>query len=83
MIFNSKKYNATWDTWMYYHDNTFYLYYLITENSPGEGFGVATSKDGILSLKEGRAAQTDCSDNIKSLAMVIAAIKSSQEGRKV
>ena len=27
-------------------NETYYAYYLITEHSPGEGFGVATSSDG-------------------------------------
>jgi len=47
MIFNAKGFDATWDTWLYYHNDIFYLYYLISEISPGEGFGVATSKDGV------------------------------------
>jgi len=47
MIFKSDIVEAQWDTWCYYHDGTYYLYYLITERSPGEGFGVATSEDGV------------------------------------
>ena len=47
MIFKSDKVAAQWDTWAYYHQGTYYLYYLITEYSPGEGFGVATSTDGV------------------------------------
>jgi len=47
MIFKSDKVLAHWDTWTYYHEGTYYLYYLITERSAGEGFGVATSKDGV------------------------------------
>lgn len=47
MIFRSELVKAQWDTWAYYHRGTYYLYYLITEDSPGEGFGVATSKDGV------------------------------------
>ncbi len=39
--------------------------------------------DMIDSLMKGMRAQTDCNDNIKSLAMVMAAIKSSKEQRKV
>lgn len=46
MIFQCKN-NITWDTWMYYYDKKFYLYYLITNHSGGEGFGVAVSDDGI------------------------------------
>jgi len=37
----------------------------------------------IESIKSGRRAQTDCRDNIMSLAMVFAAIKSSDENREV
>jgi len=32
---------------MYYYRKVYYLYYLITEKSGGEGFGVATSIDGV------------------------------------
>jgi hypothetical protein len=48
MIFRSDRVKAQRDTWAYYHQGTYYLYYLITEDSPGEGFGVATSEDGVL-----------------------------------
>ena len=47
MIFKSDNVKAHWDTWAYYHEGTYYLYYLITESSAGEGFGVATSEDGV------------------------------------
>jgi len=47
MIFRSDRVAAHWDTWVYKHLDTYYLYYLITERGPGEGFGVATSKDGV------------------------------------
>lgn len=46
MIFECKN-HVTWDTWMYFRDNKYYLYYLITDRSGGEGFGVAVSEDGI------------------------------------
>lgn len=46
MIFQCKD-NITWDTWMYFYENKYYLYYLITNNSGGEGFGVAVSDDGV------------------------------------
>lgn len=37
-----------WDTWVFYHDKTYYLYYLIASQWQGwDGFGVATSKDGV------------------------------------
>ena len=47
MIFKSEQVAAQWDTWCYHHAGTWYLYYLITESSAGEGFGVATSTDGV------------------------------------
>lgn len=34
-------------------------------------------------LVEGRKAETDCTDNIKSMEMVFAAVKSSRQGRKI
>jgi predicted dehydrogenase len=37
----------------------------------------------FAAIKENRPAETDCSDNIKSFAMVMAAIKSSDEKRKI
>ena len=55
MLFRSKLYSATWDTWMYYENGNYYLYYLITEHSPGEGFGVATSPDGVHWTDHGAA----------------------------
>jgi len=46
MIFKSNTVTAQWDTWCYHHDGTYYLYYLVTKHT-GEGFCVATSKDGV------------------------------------
>lgn len=46
MIFKCKE-HLTWDTWVYYYNGVYYAYYLITDISPGEGFGVAVSTDGI------------------------------------
>lgn len=37
----------------------------------------------FAALKQGRRAETDCTDNIKSMAMVFGAIQSAREGRKV
>jgi predicted dehydrogenase len=37
----------------------------------------------LAALKEKRLAETNCTDNIKSLAMVMASIKSAEQGRKV
>lgn len=47
LIFKSDRYTAHWDTWVYHHDGTYFLYYLITEGSTGEGYGVASSDDGV------------------------------------
>ncbi len=47
MVFKSEVVRAQWDNWCYEYQGTFYLYYLITEHSGGEGFGVATSTDGV------------------------------------
>lgn len=49
MIFNSEIVGAHWDTWCYCHEGTYYLYYLIDGKNlcAWEGFGVATSKDGV------------------------------------
>jgi predicted dehydrogenase len=37
----------------------------------------------LAALAEGRPPETDCHDNVKSIAMVFAAIESAREGRKV
>jgi predicted dehydrogenase len=37
----------------------------------------------FAALIEGRKAETDCNDNIKSMAMVFGAIESSREGEKI
>ena len=63
MIFKSNKVAAQWDTWAYYHEGTYYLYYLITEYSPGEGFGVATSTDGVHWADHGWALRQSKKNN--------------------
>ena len=55
MYFKSEGVDAHWDTWMFYNEGTFYLFYLITEYSPGEGFGLATSPDGVTWTDHGWA----------------------------
>jgi len=57
MIFKSDTVTGQWDTWCYHHDGTYYLYYLITEKT-GEGFGVATAKDGVHWKDRGWAIRT-------------------------
>ena len=55
MFFKSEGVDAHWDTWMFFHEGTYYLFYLITEYSPGEGFGLATSPDGVTWTDHGWA----------------------------
>jgi predicted dehydrogenase len=53
--------------------------------------GIWNGRDGhygcldemFTALQEGRKAETDCADNIKSMAMVFGAIQSAREKRKV
>jgi len=46
LMFQSHNVSSQWDTWAFLENGTYYVYYLVTEHSPGEGFGVATSADG-------------------------------------
>lgn len=62
MLFRSQLFDTTWDTWMYYYEGKYYLYYLITESTPGEGFGVAVSDDAITFKDYGK--QIGASDNM-------------------
>lgn len=55
MLFKSDTASATWDTWLVYHDGTYYLYYIISGKSISEGFGVATSDDGLKWNDHGQA----------------------------
>jgi len=47
------------------------------------GFHAGLIKDFVKCLRNGATPETVCSDNIKSLAMVFAAIKSAETGREV
>jgi len=47
MIFKPKKVVNCWDTWVQYHEGTYYLFYLAGRMEHWTGFGVATSKDGL------------------------------------
>jgi hypothetical protein len=40
-------------------------------------------REMLAFLRTGRKPQTECHDNIKSLAMVLAAIESSRAGKRV
>ena len=46
LMFRSHNVTSQWDTWAFVENGTYYVYYLVTEHSPGEGFGVATSPNG-------------------------------------
>ena len=43
----------------------------------------AVMQEFVAALKENRKPETDCEDNIKSLAMVLAAVESAKVGKKV
>jgi len=50
MFFSSDRIVFQWDTWMYFHDGVYYLYYLAKDKSKygyWNCFGVATSTDGV------------------------------------
>jgi hypothetical protein len=47
LTYRPKSTARLWDTWLYYRDGTYYLYYLVTETSPGERIDLATSQDGV------------------------------------
>ena len=47
LMFHSRAVTKEWDTWVFAENGTYYAYYLVTEVSYGEGFGVATSTDGF------------------------------------
>ena len=56
MLFRSKLFDH-WDTWMYYHEGRYYLYYLINNGigrTNWDGFGVAVSEDGVHYEDQGR-----------------------------
>jgi len=51
MIYKPQKIDAMWDTWLYCHEGTYYLYYLTMGPTPrqgmhGQGVAMATSEDG-------------------------------------
>ena len=69
MVFRSTEVADQWDTWCYHHDGTYYLYYLISGDCLGEGFGVASSPDGVhwqvdnLSVHDGSVFPTSIGAN--------------------
>lgn len=52
-------------------------------NWPGRSGHVGCLDEMFAALEEGRRAETDCRDNIKSMAMVLGAIDSAKLGQKV
>jgi hypothetical protein len=79
IVFKSQIVRAIWDNWCYYDNGTYYLYYLITEHSGGEGFGVATSADGVHWLDHGWAIRA--SDQMVDYLGTGAVWKSADFGR--
>lgn len=55
----------------------------VPENWDGQQGHFGCFDEMFTALEQGRLAETDCSDNIKSLAMVQGAIKSALTGKKV
>lgn len=47
MLYKPTQYAKLWDTWLFHHAGTYFVYYLIAEHSPGEGVGMAISSDGV------------------------------------
>lgn len=47
LFFHPTKTGKMWDTWMYYDNETFYLYYLNTKKTMFDGIGLAISNDGV------------------------------------
>jgi len=47
MLYQPTSVKKMWDTWMFFHEHVFYLFYLVVENTPGEGVCLATSTDGV------------------------------------
>ena len=47
LMFASTNVTKQWDTWVFVENSTWYAYYLVTQVSYGEGFGVATSPNGV------------------------------------
>lgn len=47
MFYQPQTITKMWDTWLFEHEDVFFLFYLVTEHSPGEGICLATSDDGV------------------------------------
>lgn len=53
MFFKSPSWGGQWDTWLYYHDGTYYLYILAGPGGKWHGIGLATSRDGTHWTEQG------------------------------
>jgi hypothetical protein len=67
MFFKPRKNKNLWDTFVYFHDGTFYLYYLVSDPSNLYGICLATSKDGALWDEHGMILHR--SDDARWMAM--------------
>ena len=50
----SRETGNMWDTWLYYHDGTYYLYYLANSGESWDNVSMATSPDGVHFTEVGR-----------------------------
>jgi len=50
----SRKTGNMWDTWLYLHDGTYYLYYLAKSGRRWDNISLATSPDGVHWMEVGR-----------------------------
>src|SRR5262245_17601368 len=57
LFFKSAKADQ-WDTWVYYHNDTFYLYYQMGPFDQWDGFGLAMSRDGVHWQDHGKVVET-------------------------
>ena len=46
-FFTPKRAGMIWDTWIYYHDGKYYMYYLAGRGGQWDGHELATSEDGV------------------------------------
>jgi hypothetical protein len=50
----SKQTGNMWDTWLYFHEGTYYLYYLAKSGRQWDNISLATSSDGVHWKEHGR-----------------------------
>lgn len=51
---NAKQTGRMWDTWLYFHEGTYHLYYLANSGSRWDNISMATSTDGVHWRERGR-----------------------------